>query len=237
MNDKDYELLSSYLDGELSASAAQTLRKRLLAEPELRAAFESLRAVNDKLRESFDTEEAKAVPEHITVLVSNAPTTEEARPDRRRAAWGFAVAASLVAATGLLLTPDWRQAGAPAPGGDDPLLAQTLEQAPSRAEGWENLADGRQLRPMLSFQSKSGEWCREFLISDADSSWRGVACRDDSGWQTEAIGVQDVLDHGAQYRPAGAAQAAEVDAYIDANAADIPLSLSQEAELIARGWR
>ena len=42
MTEQDYELLSQYIDDELAAETAQTMRKRLLAEPELRAKFERI---------------------------------------------------------------------------------------------------------------------------------------------------------------------------------------------------
>ena len=235
MTEQDYELLSQYIDGELSDAAALDLRKRLLAEPELRAAYERLRSVDARLRAAFNTAEAEAVPERISAMLRNAPTREEALPGRRRAHWGLAVAASLVAATALLLTPDWRQA--PDPAGGNELLAELLENTPSRSQGWDPLPDGREVRPLLSFRSTAGQWCREYLLQDADATLRGVACREQGAWHTEALAAETFVDQGSEYRPAGATQADDVNAWIDANAEDIPLSPDQEAALIARDWQ
>jgi hypothetical protein len=41
-----------------------------------------------------------------------------------------------------------------------------------------------------------------------------------------------------EYRPAGASDAAgAIASFMDSQAADIPLSLAEESELIAGGWR
>lgn len=237
MTEQDYELLSQYIDGELPASAALELRKRLLAEPPLRAAFEALRGVDDEVRAAFSVLGTDTVPEHVTAMLRDAPTHEETQPRRHRAAWGLAVAASLVAATAVLVVPDWREASSPSQINGDDLLAQMLEHSPSRSEGWDALPDGRQARPLLSFQNQSGQWCREYLLSSVGQTWRGVACRDAGNWRTQAFSVEDFQDHGSEYRPAGAKPADDINAYINSQAADIPLSVDQEADLITSHWK
>jgi hypothetical protein len=47
---RDLELLSAYLDGELSARQADRLRRRLLVDPAMRRELESLRATRELLR-------------------------------------------------------------------------------------------------------------------------------------------------------------------------------------------
>ena len=126
MKEQDYELLSQYLDGELRGSAAQALRERLMAEPPLRAELERLQMINNRISEAFDFPGADAVPNHISKLLEE--PARQAAPQRRKT-WGFAVAASLVAATGLLMMPD--QGDTPNPQvPSDQLIAHLLEQAP-----------------------------------------------------------------------------------------------------------
>lgn len=230
MKEPDTELLSRYLDGELPADEAQALRRRLLADPELRAQYDRLRQLDQAVKQAFAQPGIDAVPAHVTRMVANAPV--------RRAVgrhWGLAVAASLVAAAGLLLSNGWQPSLQQF--AEDAQLAGLLEATPSRAADWDLLPDGREVRPVLSFRSNSGAWCREFLLADGGASSRGVACREGGVWHTVVLSPEPLSRSSDEYRPAGAAQADDVAAYINDNAADIPLSPQQEAELISRRWQ
>ena len=126
MKEQDYELLSQYIDGELAADQAQTLRHRLMSEPELRAAYDQLCSVNDEIREAFNAPGLDAVPPRVSALLENCHAASQSR----RAGWGFAVAASLLDATGLLFNPDCRQAES------DVQFASLLDSTPSGIAEW-----------------------------------------------------------------------------------------------------
>lgn len=235
MTEQDYELLSQFIDGELDRAQAQAVRRRLLAEPVLRAELDRMQSVNDRVRAAFDTPEADRVPPAVVAALSD--SSARSRPAHH---WGAAVAASLAAAAALLFAPQWRQAdehpdGTPAA---DALLAQVLESAASRGEGWDTLEDGRRVRPVLSFSSRGGGWCREYLLAQDSDTYHGVACRNNNGqWQTEVLASAQLSGESGDYRPAGANDGDQVSSYINSHAAGIPLSLRQEAELIARQWQ
>lgn len=238
MIEQDYELLSQYLDGELPAQDAQNLRKRLLAEPQLREQFDRLRKMDSGVKDAFSQPDINTVPARITNMVENSPKRKNALLAHRRTGWGLAVAASLVAATGLILSDGWQQSQEQYPGtGSDAQLAQLLESTPSHSESWDVLTDGRQVRPLLSFQSKTGDWCREYLMSSAGTTWRGVACRNAGTWGTAVLSPEEFIAPGSQYRTAGAADSDQIATFIDENAADIALNRQQEAELISRHWQ
>lgn len=234
MTDQDYEILSQFLDGELPPAEAQALRARLLAEPQLRQAFDRMRKLDENVKSAHAIAGIDDVPAHVTAMVETTPRRQ------RSPVWGLAVAASLVAATGLILSNGWQQTAEQYPGaGSDPQLAQLLETTPSHAESWNTLLDGRQARPLLSFLDKSGNWCREYLLSQAGATWRGVACRTTGDWHThvQTLTSEEPLAVGGGYRTASAADSDQVASFIQENAADIALSLSQEAELISRHWQ
>lgn len=240
MTRQDYELLSQYLDGELGAAEAQKLRKRLIAEPVLRAHLDRLQEVNNSLKDAFDAPGADTVPPRVVALLKNARTRGGRLSQRQRAGWGLAVAASLIAASGLLFMPDWRQqAGDSLAGiaGEDALLAYKFEYSPSRADGWDTLGDGRQVRPLLSFANKRGGWCREYLMLSEGTTWRGVACRTQGLWSTEVLITGELAGSINEYRPAGAANSDQITLFIDTHSAGIALSLEEEADLIARNWQ
>jgi hypothetical protein len=241
LTEQDYELLSQYLDGELPSLQAQELRERLLAEPSLRSVFERIKTVNDRITGAFDVSGIDTVPAHVVQMIQNSKTHESKSVHQRRVVgWGLAVAASVVAAAGLLLSlgqSDHSGAYLSSAARHDALLSPVLEQSRSRSEGWISLADGTSIRPLLSFPSVEGGWCREFLLTDANSEWRGVACRSAGRWVTEVLAAGVSSGANDQYRPAGTATSEQVSAFIDRRSSDIPVSQEQEVELIARGWQ
>jgi len=235
MTEQEDELISQYLDGELAADAARALRQRLLAEPELRACFERMKDINDSVRNAFDVPGADTVPACALEALENAETHTNGLSHGNRTGWGLAVAASLVAAAGLLLSPAWNQQSGHSPTADA-LLATALENTPSRGDGWDTLADGRQMRSLLSFPNTRGGWCREYLMSGENGTWRGVACRNEGQWTTEVLSVEEISGSANEYRPAGAAKTAEINTFIATHSSGIALSLQAEADLIARKW-
>ena len=118
----------------------------------------------------------------------------------------------------------------------DPQLAGALERSPSRASGWETLGNDRVFRGVLTFPAADGRWCREFLLAQNESQWRGVACRDSGEWVNQVVGSEVFLEQETQYRPAGAGDSEQVARFIDETATDVALGPQQEAALIASGW-
>jgi hypothetical protein len=241
MTEQDYELLSQYLDGELAAPAAQKLRKRLIAEPVLRASLDRLQKVDNRVKDAFDVPGADTVPPRVVTMLENARTRSGRLSQRHRAGWGLAVAASLVAASGLLFMPDWQHQqtdnSLAVSAGEDALLTYEFEYSPSRADGWNTLSDGRQVRPLLSFANKQGGWCREYLMSVEGATWRGVACRTEGRWTTEVLSAEELGGSSSEYRPAGVTNSDQITQFIDTHSADIALSLEEEADLIVRNWQ
>jgi hypothetical protein len=240
MTERDYELLSQHLDGELPVERAQELRARLLAEPSLRAKFERLKSADSRVRSAFDVSGIDAVPAHVVQMVRDTETHAGKDLQKMRAGWGVAVAASVIAAAGVLLNPgesgqslDHKVQTAH----QDTLLSPVLEQSLSSGDGWVSLGDGSRVRPLLSFSSVEGGWCREYLLTDEGSKSRGVACRSAGQWITAVLVAEDSPGGVNEYRPAGAPESDLVASFIDHQSADIPLSREQEAELIARGWQ
>lgn len=240
VTEQDYELLSQYLDGELPSTESELLEQRLNAEPMLATELAGLEALQRQLQSAYSAITDEPVPGPIAALLQPQPVAIVPLPHRRVRAWGFALAASLVVATSATLVTQWNQPADQASGADA-MLALALEQTPSRGTGWETLADGRNVRPVLSFQSRDGSWCREYLVAGGDGNWHGVACRSNDGWSTAVlVGTEvgtEIAGSTNEYRPAGAMDSDTIADFIDLNAADIPLDASQEAELIARQWR
>jgi hypothetical protein len=232
MTEQDLELLSQFLDGELPSPQATVLRERLLAEPGLRAQLEQMKSVDARLRRAFG--ETGKVPPHITALLAAGESGDPPARAGHGRRWGFAIAASVLAAAVFLASPEWRQEQ---PAGDT-ALARALESVPSSSDAWTALGDDRLVRPMLSFQTHSGGWCREYLLQQDNDSWHGVACREgESRWTTELLVPEAAATTSGDYRPAGAGDPGAIADFVDQHAADIPLSAAEEARAIASDWQ
>lgn len=235
MNDNDTELLSRHIDGELNDSEATALQRRLQSEPELLAALQSMRAVNDRVRDAF--EYTAVAPARVTSLLEKSAGNVVAFPSRDRAAgWGFAIAASVMAAAGLLmfqtsgqLTGDYAE--------QDAQFAELIDKGASRGAGWDTLDDGSRFRPVLSFKTNNGKWCREYLLESGTSAGRGVACLDNGNWVTQVFSAQAAPGTQTEYRPAGAVDADAVAQFVADHASHIALGAEEEAEVIAGGWQ
>jgi hypothetical protein len=159
------------------------------------------------------------------------------RDDRRSfGIYKFAVAASLLLATAVVMTNNlWKSPLSDTPQ-IDAVLAQALDTAPSTAEGWNIIDDERALRVVLTFPAADGQWCREFMLASDASHWRGVACRSAQSWVTQVIGREVFLEQQGGYRTASAATSHPIEQFIDQTATDIALSADEEIALIARSW-
>lgn len=242
MNDRDFELLSAYIDGELEPEAATALESRLTREPALRALLAELQSLQQRLQAAAGTDAEHPIPARIRELIESQPGAIRSLPHRLTRfsgslRQGLAVAASLAVAAGLLLAPQWRDGHDMAT--DDTLLAAALETLPSRASGWDSLEDGRQLRAVLSFPSQGGSWCREYVLKDGEAAVRGVACRDSSNWTTHIAVPQTLLPGSDEeaYRPASAGDSGDIAGFIDQKAAGDVAGAKKEAGLIARNWQ
>ena len=229
----DDHLLSMYVDNELDVKRTIALVSRLRNEPALRARLEVMEANDRRVRKLF-AESDNQVPKHLAPMVAAENVSVLVAPRRWQRWASVAVAASFAIAMALVV--DVNQTNVFNPMSMDPQLASALEHSPSRATGWDILDDDRQFRSVLTFPAADGRWCREFLLSQSESHWRGVACRDSGEWVNQVVGSEVFLEQETQYRPAGAGDSEQVARFIDETATDVALGPQQEATLITSGW-
>ena len=229
------ELLSRFLDGDLSSGEQADLEEKLANDASLRARFESFKQQDDLLKASFRAKSTTVSPILVARLQKDDTQTAPSRWQRQATGLGLAASVVLAVTVGLM----GLQAG---PGTEnrfemDTSLAQALSQTPSRAEGWDALDDDRNFRAVLTFPAASGNWCREFMVARSEDHWRGVACRHDGSWVTQVMAREVFLEESNSYRTASAADVDQVSRFIDAEATDVALSAGQEAAVIDANWR
>ncbi|MDX5442111.1 MAG: hypothetical protein LPK15_16890 [Alteromonadaceae bacterium] len=230
------EVLSAFLDNELSEPEMNAVRDQIALDPALADRLAELASVDAELQRHYGAIDQQPMPDGVTRLLAQA--APENRPDnvvvfpwwrRLKEHSGKAVAAAVVA--GFAMT-QWL--GSPAV--DDPAwpsIAQALEQQPS-GQAYEVGSDTT-VMPRLTFRSQAGDWCRQFRVDQPAASSENVACRDASGtWQAVARAEVEPYQPGQTYQTASGGQA--MDDTLDQLMAGPALSPQDEQQLLQDGW-
>lgn len=234
------EELAAFADGQLEGADKARVAAAVEADPKLEKQVAAHRALAGRLSAHFapildqpvpgrlaglltPAADAQAQSDNPAELVDFVAAKARAESKKRLPGWswgGGAIAAALVAAV-VLNTGDGTQPGAYA----DARLAAVLDTQLVAQQ-----SDSADLRILLSFRNKSGEFCRAY--SQADAS--GIACRDARGWRAEAIG-EGAGGNGGEFRMAGSES--DILAAAQEMAASDALTAEEEAKAQAAGWR
>lgn len=239
------EILSAFLDDELSEHELELVCEALRADPELSDRLAQMATVDHRLAKTYSAIDDYPMPQAVTDLLAQAEqdaqtsspanggaTSVLAFPDRQTARRqslkypGMAVAAALVLGLGLfqLLAGDageqWQS------------VADTLETAPSGSV--QQLSDGRSLTPRLTFQNPRGVYCRQYQLQSAEQVSENIACRDAEGWNLVAQSEVASAPDAAGYQPASGGSV--LDEELDQLMAGPALTAQQERALLGRGW-
>lgn len=255
------EKLVAYVDGELSAEEAAEIEQALQSDQRVREAVQVFRDTADWSRRAYDDVLHEPVPERLIQAASGEETpavtaiTDRAeRPARRQGGLaGLAMAASIALAVGLgggfglfnlLESGD--------AGGTGPLMVGTVDDGGALHLALESAATGTlistgqggNVMPVNTFLGHDGRHCREFQAVTAGRSGLGaafgIACRQPTGsWHVEAIGAPSVAtpNQPDRFIAADGANNDPMQVLIGAMSERGPISLEDEAALLANGWR
>jgi hypothetical protein len=240
------EKAMALVDGQLPPAEVPELVQELAHNPALVTELQTyLATAGRRIAGPFEAKHSEPLPAWLVDKVMRAPVAESSpgRPLARHAAglierlrqryrvpaWslaaGPALAAALVALGAWLVAP---------PAGRSDLEANLgLALALERTESGKDAALVA-LRPVLSFKSKAAAWCRQYELRYATrQASHGLACRSDGGrWDVVAATPPTAIGT----RPAGSGQRKAIDEKATAMMSDQPLSRSDEADRISKGW-
>ena len=238
------EMLMAYADDELDAQTRAGIEDAMRTDPEIVRKIEGYRALQGKLRSTYDAVLHESVPDRLIAAARTAPTERRSNvvPIRRKPptkSWPqwASVAASLV--VGVLIGQFALRSFATGPfevRNGQIVASGELAQALSHRLASENAA-GAQVQLGVSFREKGGNYCRTFLLRDTGTV-TGLACRDPRAWHVQVLaqGTEPAGD-SAGYRPAASAMPrAVLDAVADRIAGD-PLDAAGETAARARDWK
>lgn len=262
------EVLVAYADDELTEQERTALKARIAADPELAertAVF--LNTGRAALSELYDPSLSAPVPDHLRAAVLDGPTQStsakhvippwwhrlrlsQSIEEALTSAFGLrpAVALSLTLAVagiagwiGYMAMPTRAPVGTVADAAHGGVFAALETQAAGRSVSIDTSdRSDSVLKVLLTFQSRNGEFCREYHLSDTSgSSAVGVACRKaHGGWQVVVLaplGRQTLTD--GKVTTASRPKQRDVDAVVDDLIVGDVLTLEQEAALISRRWQ
>ena len=239
------EILMAYADDELDFQTRAAVDAAMAADPEIARRVERYKALQGKLRTAFDQVLDEPVPDRLIAAARTAPATRRegtVTPLRRKSAprwswpqWG-SIAASLVVGSivGQLILrssitgPITERTGQLLASG---VLAHALsEQLAS------NQPQDAPVQIGVSFRSKSGDYCRTFVLRD-ESALAGLACHAREQWRVQVIAQHEPqTESSGQYRPAGSSLPRSVLQAVDEQIAGDPLDADAETAARDRYW-
>ncbi len=247
MKNIDIEMLSAYLDKELSPDETSLIEERLAENQDLRLVLKQMRASNEFIRTTVSEIDKVPMSPKLDALMSSIDSGRSyvrqkqdsilsqlwfwAMDVRSQFSWSINAVATIVLLVGVafylnggrhehnLLQLD---VGKPVP----PSLAATLSRATT---GSSLTISGVKVDQKLAFINQASSMCKQYSVSNQEIQAQAVACYENGSWVNIVAEKTHVnLGEDLLYRPASGSSGALVDAYIEDNIQGIPLSKEGE---------
>ncbi|WP_417567816.1 hypothetical protein [Marinobacter sp.] len=234
------ETLSAFLDSELSEPEMESVREQLAVDPSLTDRLAELAGVDSELQRHYCSIDDRPLPATISKMLEvedQHPASRAAdniitfpRIRRLRGHSGKAIAAAVIA--GLALT-QWLTL----PSEGDPAwtaVARILDSQPSGQTY--SISDVASLRPTLTFQNQTGEWCRQFRLDVNNTALEQIACRTESGIWEQRVSVETGQPStSGDYQTASGGSV--IDHHLDRMMSTPPIGPEFEQTLLEKQWR
>lgn len=252
------ELLSGYMDGALDETQVAEIERLLSERTELRQRLDALIAANEiAVRALILTSESPMPARLVAMLEENNAAEDEKRISNKNVlpfprlpgrlsrlamvaascaaalAVGFVVDISSTSHSTRALEVQGLIAGTIIEG-DHPLYV-AFEQGRSGVTATIEAEQETEARPMLSFRSTAGHFCRQMNLRVSGNGFSTLACKQDGAWRLIAVAAAEVSEASAYQQASGAAPA-DIEAAIDRLIAGAPLDVEGETRAIRDAW-
>jgi hypothetical protein len=233
--------LFAFVEGALSEQDRARIEFLLSSDAALRGRLEQVRRAASALKAAFPLPAEEPRFEQIV---------EEGFRERERARfrtqpafdWRQPIAAGLALATVAGGGGYWLgHAGSQQPGLDlvsiapgNPVFA-ALEGTPS-GETMQISADAA-VKPILTFQSAEGDFCREVEFDSAQAASVGVACREGGEWRVVVLAATESGPSESGYATVGEGASVALENVFERLGGGDPLSPEAEQALISSRWQ
>ena len=249
MNSVDIQILSAYMDSELTPFEKENVEQRLSDDPAFWTLLQKLRQQDLCLRDAVREIEKTPLPPILQNLL-HAPANDDSAPGKtsraialfkspsRRAklvkSLRFPAAAAIVLVTLLMVsrTADYRV--------DMPSAVTQIGQVPIHiSQALSSIVAGTTLHlehgsvtEILAFVRKDGALCKHYMEKNKNISYEAVSCYEDGNWINPVVAAT-VLPSPSdnQYTPADGG-ASSVNTYIEQTIDGTSLTVEQERELM-----
>lgn len=210
MTQEDFDLLSQYIDGELSQEENLQIKQRLLSDPEFNKEYRDILALQNNVRAVMpDFKDEPMSKELADLLNVEEQDNSNVRQLPVRNSWkqNLSIAASVVfvAVLGVfMLNNDHSQTGL--------QIQDKMFSSLKSNESWND--NGLELIIVQSYVDDENVLCREYFAQDSEHSEHGISCFNDGNWNKQAFELQ-YNQSGSQYVTASAAENAGVEAFLD----------------------
>lgn len=230
------EQLSAFLDSELPEAEMELIRQALVNDESLANRLAELAMVDEQIASHYASIDKIPMPSEITQLLEQKSDTIKNnviqfpfwKKAQRNLQQYAAIAACTLLAVGFVLTQLL-------PGNNSEnnwnAVAEVLEQQTS---GYQyDLADGRRVKPQLTFIDKNENYCRQFQLSHADKFSEHIACRIHNQWELVASTEEKILDN-SDYQTASSNT--QLDTKLDEIMHSEVLDVNSEKQAIDKKW-
>lgn len=231
MKKSDSEIISAFLDNELSEPEVAIFKKRLQEDALFANEFAKYSENDLALKQHVSLIDNVPVPDSIMNLLRDAEQNTPASNSNivQSASWRdpkwLSLAASFLIVT-LLAPVVWYSSNQ-----DSPSLANILS---SEVSGQTIALDSNtQVALVMSFQDRQGNFCREYRLSKSTGNEQAVACNVNGKWETRVSDIIQVASNQT-YQPASSASSEKIERWLDENMDDIPFSTQMERKNLAK---
>ncbi|WP_215398870.1 anti-sigma factor family protein [Rheinheimera oceanensis] len=208
------EMLSAFLDAQLSAAEMDTVRQQLLDDEQLTERLADLAMVDGLIQQHYAQIDQRPMPEAILKLLGYTNELNQAETPRsaavipfplwRRAQQQLQRHAAAVACIALFAGYGASQLNGPAQPALAGLSKDVVQLLNSATSGQDYQLAKQQLTPRLSFINQQGDFCRQYSLQSLAELSENIACRRNGQWRQSAsviLALSGVVNEG-QYQTA-----------------------------------
>lgn len=249
MNSVDIQILSAYMDSELTSFEKETVEQRLSDDPAFWTLLQKLRQQDLCLRDAVREIEKTPLPPALENLL-HAPANDDSAPGkisnvitflkspRNRAklfsSLRFPAAAALVLVAVLMVnrTVDHGMEMPPTTTHFDQVPIHISQALSSIVAGTTLHMEHGAVTEILAFVRKDGALCKHYIETNKSVSYEAVSCYEEGNWINPVIATAVLPSPPAnQYTPADGG-VSPVNTYIEQTIDGTSLTVEQERELM-----
>lgn len=241
------EMLSAFIDAELSEAAMEEIRCALESDDDLVMRLADLAQADHWVAENAAVIDNTPMADNLLPLaqridkkIAQGKTAEPAGNVVSLSAWknfnkslqkpyALAAGVAMLFGVGTVTLMQSQQASTAITAG----ITQVLDQ--QRSGEISSIAQGDKITANLSFTNRAGDYCRQFQHVSEQTASVNIACKENGQWQLKITEKLKLTENTQNYR--AASNQAQLDSAIDAMINGPAMDSAQEQRAIANNWQ